>query len=255
MSLRPPIPRQCRPKRQRHPLRRCPRRYCHIASLHSRTRRWRQADRRPTPVAASWGAVLDSTLAASGARLADVIDLGRHDRAPRQTGKRVLRVALCAGALAGSCSQTSSTNRHDVAAAGLGVAVGGAVVYRALTGNCYAQCGPGYACDRKSGLCVRLECAPGCPMGQQCVRDFDGSARCLASAGTLMPRPSRPDPGSWNTPAASSADASVDTGAAGAPPTEDEAPPSPPTDGSAGEGATLEDDSLRQPDRDTPSPR
>jgi hypothetical protein len=48
--------------------------------------------------------------------------------------------------------------------AGTGVAA--TAVNRKITGDCYANCQAGYACDRDSGLCERIECS--CPADQVC---------------------------------------------------------------------------------------
>jgi hypothetical protein len=86
-------------------------------------------------------------------------------------------IALIA-ALACGCSGRPTTNNYGAAAAGLGVAVAGTVVYRAVTGGSVAACTPGNICDRQSGLCVPSECSPTCPESQHCVRDFDGRLYC-----------------------------------------------------------------------------
>jgi hypothetical protein len=41
---------------------------------------------------------------------------------------------------------------------------------RALTGECWAACTPGYVCDHESGLCVEGECTPRCDEEQVCAR-------------------------------------------------------------------------------------
>jgi hypothetical protein len=91
--------------------------------------------------------------------------------------------------------RSTHTNDYGAAAAGLGVAVATTAVYRAATGDCWARCPAGHICDRASGLCVAAECAPGCPVGQHCVREVDGSTRCVDSAGTFTFGASAPDGG------------------------------------------------------------
>jgi hypothetical protein len=113
----------------------------------------------------------------TGARAA--VRLGKH----RSRVQAALLPAVLLWGLA-SCG-SSHTNDYGAAAAGLGLAVAGAAVYRAATGNCWASCPSGHVCDRESGLCVALECAPGCPVGQECVRDLDGKTRCAPSAGAV----------------------------------------------------------------------
>lgn len=190
--------------------------------------------------------VAGSLLDGKRSTLVRVVDSSRRAHARPEAGNGLLWTLLLGGAAACSWSQTSSTNRYDVGGVGLGVAVGEAVVYRAATGNCYAQCGRGYACDRKTGLCVRIECAPGCPVGQQCVRELDGSARCAADHGafTLGGRP-RPDAGTATGSADDDADASIDPDAAGPAANEDAGAGARGTDGAAGEGAMLEAGSPR----------
>ncbi len=78
-----------------------------------------------------------------------------------------------AGALPG-CG--SDAGRAAVATA---VAVGAVGINRAVTGNCWAQCDPGFLCDEKSGLCERGECVPGCPVGYYCVRDPKRHTICV----------------------------------------------------------------------------
>jgi hypothetical protein len=73
-----------------------------------------------------------------------------------------------------------STEAQAVAATAVMVAATGA--NRALTGECWAACTPGYVCDHESGLCVPGECSPTCPETQTCVR-VDGVLMC-ADKGT-----------------------------------------------------------------------
>lgn len=73
-----------------------------------------------------------------------------------------------------------STEAQAVAATAVMVAATGA--NRALTGECWAACTPGYVCNHESGLCVPGECSPACPDTQTCVR-IDGVLMC-ADKGT-----------------------------------------------------------------------
>jgi hypothetical protein len=77
---------------------------------------------------------------------------------------------------------TSHGGDYTAAAAGLGAAVVYAAAHRAVTGDCWARCGHGRVCDRRTGLCVDGECAPGCPVGRQCVRELDGRSHCVDEA-------------------------------------------------------------------------
>jgi len=91
-------------------------------------------------------------------------------------------VTLC-GWLALACG--SGSNEYTAAAVAAGVTVLATGVNRAVTGNCWASCAPGYVCDRKSGICERAECAPGCPVGRHCVRELDGSFHCAEDVGAV----------------------------------------------------------------------
>jgi hypothetical protein len=73
-----------------------------------------------------------------------------------------------------------STEAQAVVATAVMVTATG--VNRALTGECWAACTPGYVCDHESGLCVPGECSPVCPETQTCVR-IDGALMC-ADKGT-----------------------------------------------------------------------
>jgi hypothetical protein len=91
-----------------------------------------------------------------------------------------------------------------MAGVGLGAAVAGAGIHRAVTGGCWAVCSPGFACDRARGVCVRAECLPACSSIEQCVIEQDGRSRCLEiSGGMQISGPSLAAP-------APSGDASVD---------------------------------------------
>lgn len=91
--------------------------------------------------------------------------------------------------------------QYTQAAIGLGATLGATAVYRATTGGCWASCTPGFACERKSGLCRRSECLPACPVSQTCVIEEGDHFRCVdmlgagpLSAPTPAPTPSAPTP-------------------------------------------------------------
>jgi|GEM_PF-2110076 len=63
----------------------------------------------------------------------------------------------------------SGTNDTGQAVAALGVAVAATAVHRAATDDCVGRCSEGYACNEKTGLCERGECAPSCTAGTQCT--------------------------------------------------------------------------------------
>jgi hypothetical protein len=83
--------------------------------------------------------------------------------------------------LAAACGQ----GNYTAAGVALGASVTGAGVNRAITGDCWAVCSPGYGCDRQRGTCVRAECAPGCTPDQHCVIEADGRTRCIDNPGAL----------------------------------------------------------------------
>jgi hypothetical protein len=60
-------------------------------------------------------------------------------------------------------------NDYATAAGATAVAVAATGVHRALTGDCWGRCSPGYACNHESGLCVPGECDPICPAGSSCT--------------------------------------------------------------------------------------
>jgi hypothetical protein len=78
----------------------------------------------------------------------------------------------------------SNEYQYKEAALGLGATVAMTGVYRATTGGCWANCTPGFACERKSGLCRRTECVPACPSTQTCVIEEDDRFRCIDMLGT-----------------------------------------------------------------------
>ena len=74
---------------------------------------------------------------------------------------------------------------YPAAGLGLGTMVALTAVNRALTGDCWAVCSTGYACDRARGVCVRTECVPQCTTAEHCVREQDGRFRCIDKPGTV----------------------------------------------------------------------
>jgi hypothetical protein len=103
-------------------------------------------------------------------------------------GVRVFVVSFVAVACGGG--------NYRAAGIGLGAAVTGAGVNRALTGDCWAVCSPGYGCDRQRGTCVRAECTPACTPDEQCVNEADGRTRCIDNPGSLALSAAPPDAGS-----------------------------------------------------------
>ena len=99
----------------------------------------------------------------------------------RQGAKRwAARLCLCS-LLAAACGR----GNYAGAGIGLGAAVVGAGVNRAITGDCWAVCAPGYGCDRQRGTCLRVECVPACSSSEYCAIEADGRTRCIESPGTL----------------------------------------------------------------------
>ena len=64
-------------------------------------------------------------------------------------------LAVCVGCLRASSTIGPANYRGAAVGAAFGVAAAG--VNRAITGDCWASCRPGTRCDRKSGLCERIE--------------------------------------------------------------------------------------------------
>lgn len=106
---------------------------------------------------------------------------------------------LCAGLVAVWLPGCGGNNgyQYTQAAIGLGATLGTTAVYRATTGGCWASCTPGFACERKSGLCRRSECIPACPVSQTCVIEENDRFRCVDMLGA--------GPLSASTPATSAA--------------------------------------------------
>ena len=83
-----------------------------------------------------------------------------------------------------ACASGGSEGGYTTA---VGVLAGTVVVSginRAATGDCWAQCTHGYACDRPRGTCVRAECDPECAAGEHCVIEADARFRCIDGLGT-----------------------------------------------------------------------
>jgi hypothetical protein len=56
--------------------------------------------------------------------------------------------------------EAATRNKTTGAAVAVGAGVGGAAIYRAATGGCWAQCTHGKVCDRASGTCVEAADRP-----------------------------------------------------------------------------------------------
>ena len=80
-----------------------------------------------------------------------------------------------------ACSD-SNKNTYAQALTGTGLMVTAVGVHRAVTGDCWAHCSPGYLCNEESGLCERGECVPACELGQHCVHEVSGRIRCIPDA-------------------------------------------------------------------------
>jgi hypothetical protein len=125
------------------------------------------------------------------------------------------RLGLLLVWLLASCGH-SNTNNYGAAGVWLGAAVLATGIYRAVTGNCWANCAKGWYCDRPSGICKRGECDPGCREGDSCVMEANGDLRCVATADTLVFGDAVPDAGAGPTAAdAESADGSAGCAGAG----------------------------------------
>ena len=102
------------------------------------------------------------------------------------------------------CGANNDT-RYAEAATGLGLMVGGTAMYRAQTGGCWANCTPGYACDRPSGLCHRTECVPACAPSQTCFIEADDTFRCVDVVGARGFSVQAPSAAASSAPTSSSA--------------------------------------------------
>src|SRR4051812_1402573 len=100
----------------------------------------------------------------------------------RRQGLRSWGLPVFSGALlAAACGH----GNYGAATIGLGAAVTAAGVNRALTGDCWARCSPGYGCDKQRGRCVPVECVPACTPDEYCAIEADGRTRCIENLGTL----------------------------------------------------------------------
>jgi hypothetical protein len=154
-------------------------------------------------------------VAAFAVRSAKVAVTGLSPHRPRRQITRHFPALLLWSVMA--CTGTTHTNNYAVAGAALGGAVVGAALHRALTGDCWALCRSGLICDRESGKCVPGECAPGCQVGQHCVRDVDGSTHCEDQMGAVTWGGSTADAG-VAPPAAADAAAPLPSADAATPP-------------------------------------
>lgn len=89
-------------------------------------------------------------------------------------------LALVALVALAACSEANKQTYAQAAVGTVG-AVAAVGVYRALTHDCWARCGPGYLCNQESGLCELGECLPGCEYGWHCMRDVRGY-RCVSDS-------------------------------------------------------------------------
>ncbi|MFO0589325.1 MAG: hypothetical protein U0441_17440 [Polyangiaceae bacterium] len=64
-------------------------------------------------------------------------------------------LVTCVGCFRASSTVGAANYRGAAVGAAFGLAAAG--VNRAITGDCWAACRPGTRCDRKSGLCERIE--------------------------------------------------------------------------------------------------
>lgn len=114
------------------------------------------------------------------------------------------------------CGQSDKAAR---AAVGLGLGVAAAGVNRAVTGECWASCAPGQACDRARGVCVPIPCGGKCPPDERCVESAQGERCERRVAESAVPEEVEPAEGEWAEPASDGV-APADAGApedAGAP--------------------------------------
>jgi hypothetical protein len=117
--------------------------------------------------------------------------------------------ATLATALACGCGGNGT--QYPEAATGLAGTIGATALYRAETKGCWANCSPGYACARKTGLCRRAECIPACAPSQTCFIEADDRLRCVdvlgagLSSGNISPPTTSSAPASSAVPPLSSA--------------------------------------------------
>jgi len=102
-------------------------------------------------------------------------------RGPKRAAWRLGSGVFLTLLLVQACGRNAA--QYEEASVGLGSALSFTAVNRAITGDCWAECSHGYACDRKRGLCVRAECVPECAVGEHCVIEVDGRFRCMDPAG------------------------------------------------------------------------
>ena len=125
-------------------------------------------------------------------------------------------------ALVAACAAGSNAG-YGAAAAVLTGTVVATGINRAATGDCWAICTRGYACDRERGTCVRAECVPECAQGEHCVIENDGRFRCMDATGMgRIGASSTPPAPSATTATTAISAAALDAGAAqpSSPPTE-----------------------------------
>ena len=87
--------------------------------------------------------------------------------------KRVVVTSLLVSTVFGlgttSCTPSAASgSSYGAAFAAAAVLVAAVGVHRARTGDCWGHCGPGLACDAKSGLCLSGQCEPACGNGETC---------------------------------------------------------------------------------------
>ena len=90
----------------------------------------------------------------------------------RALGGALAALVVTAATTAIVACNHSGRNDYAGAAVTAGAAVGGAALYRATTGGCWAQCLHGLVCDPKSGLCVEHPpCAGHCAPNEDCIQE------------------------------------------------------------------------------------
>jgi hypothetical protein len=90
------------------------------------------------------------------------------------------RASLVVGLVLG-CG--GNDKEYAQAVTGLAGTIGATAIYRAHTGGCWANCSPGYACDRKRGTCYRAECVPACAPNETCFVEDNDRFRCVDTLG------------------------------------------------------------------------
>lgn len=91
-------------------------------------------------------------------------------------------------------------SKYAGAAIFAGTAVGAVAVNRAVTGDCWAICSPGWYCNHKSGLCEREKSPPGvhpirrpAPVARDAGAAADAGAPADAQPGGADAAPDAPD--------------------------------------------------------------